>query len=112
MGETLPDRAGDRHLAAKSATIRPMRLPRHAVSLMLMTALLAACGTPAPSASPSATASAAPETPTEPTPTETTPPTAGSPTPAPIADDPPPVALEVVADGLADPIGITSAPGG
>ncbi len=90
-----------------------MRLLHHAAALMLATALLAACGTPAPSASPSATASAAPETPTEPTPTETTPPTAaGSPTPVPIADDPPPVALEVVADGLADPIGIASAPGG
>lgn len=91
-----------------------MRLLRHAFSPLLVTALLAACGAPAPSESRSAaTASSVPETPTEPTPTETTAPTpAGSPTLEPIADDPPHVALEVVADGLADPIGIASAPGG
>lgn len=35
-----------------------------------------------------------------------------SPTAEPIADDPPPLALEVVADGLADPIGVAAAPGG
>ncbi len=114
MAETLPDRTGHRHLAAKSTTIRPMQLLRHGASLLLVTALLAACGAPAPSAAPSApTASQVPATSTEPSPTETAAPTpAGSPTPQPIADDPPPVALEVVADGLADPIGIASAPGG
>jgi glucose/arabinose dehydrogenase len=87
---------------------------RQAVWLLLVTALLAACGTPAPSASPpAATASPVPETSTQPSPTETaTPAPAGSPTLEPIADDPPPLALEVVADGLADPIGIASAPGG
>ena len=91
-----------------------MQLLRHGASLLLVTALLAACGAPAPSAAPSApTASQVPATATEPSPTETAAPTpAGSPTPQPIADDPPPVALEVVADGLADPIGIASAPGG
>lgn len=90
-----------------------MQLPRLAASFLLVTALLAACGTPAPSASPSATASSVPEPSVEPTPTETTTPSpASSPTLEPIADDPPPVALEVVADGLADPIGIASAPGG
>jgi glucose/arabinose dehydrogenase len=35
-----------------------------------------------------------------------------SPTPAPVAGDPPALALEVVVDGLADPIGILGAPGG
>ena len=91
-----------------------MQLLRHGASPLLVAALLAACGAPAPSdASSAPTASPVPATSTEPSPIETAAPTpAGSPTPQPIADDPPPVAVEVVADGLADPIGIASAPGG
>jgi glucose/arabinose dehydrogenase len=91
-----------------------MQLLPRAVALASVVALLAACGTPARSASPSAAASS-PGSPAsaEASPSEaaaTTP--ASSPTPAPIGEDPPPVALEVVADGLAAPIGIASAPGG
>ena len=114
MQETLLDRAAHRRVAPKSATIVWMQLLRHLVSLVLLVALLAACGTPAPSASASPiTSGSVAGASAEATPSEaaaTAP--AGSPTLQPIANDPPPLALEMVADGLADPIGIASAPSG
>ena len=83
-----------------------------------MPLIIAACATPSPSASVSApspattpTAAVAASARTAPTPTANALP-ASSPAGEPIADDPPPLALETVADGLAAPIGIASAPGG
>jgi len=50
---------------------------------------------------------------TEPTPTESAVATpASSPTPEPISDEPPPIGLETVAEGLEAPIGIATAPSG
>jgi glucose/arabinose dehydrogenase len=80
-------------------------LPGMGVALTLLTA----CGqSPAPSdAAPSspATARATPA----PTPAATVVPSARA---DPVAGEPPPVALEPVADGLTNPINITAAPGG
>ena len=85
-------------------------------ALLLMAAVLAACLAPAPSPSPTVgtaptiTARASPDVTIEPEATSSAVPTA-SPLP-PVAADPPPLALEPVADGLAEPIGISAAPGG
>ena len=92
----------------------PMQLLRHLVPLVLPLALLTACGTPSASSFLSA-APTDPGTPASDEPTPTPAATASpeiSPAPAPIADEPPPLALEMVAEGLEAPIGIASAPGG
>ena len=96
----------------------PMELPRQRIVILLMILSLAACGAPTPTPS----AEAVPSESAEPTPTpmpSASPPTPSRaatptpvPTPAPIAEDPPPLALEAVAGGLADPIGIATAPDG
>ncbi len=81
------------------------------VPALLLAILLVACSTPSPSAAPSGTP--APEvTPSEePSPEPTV---AASETPGddPIAEEPPPLALEEVASGLASPINITVTPDG
>jgi glucose/arabinose dehydrogenase len=83
------------------------------VKAVLLVLVLAACSTPAPKAGPSGSDSpvAAPSTsgPASDEPADT-----GSPAPTakPIAGDPPPLALEEVADGLAAPINITVTPDG
>ncbi|MEA2652021.1 MAG: hypothetical protein QOI85_1742 [Chloroflexota bacterium] len=109
MQETLPDRARHRHLATKSATIQRMQLLRHAVALLSAVALLTACASPSPSVVPTSQDA---EVSARPSVSEVASTPTSSPTREPIGDDPPPVALEVVADGLADPIGVASAPGG
>ncbi|MGH2380789.1 MAG: PQQ-dependent sugar dehydrogenase [Candidatus Limnocylindria bacterium] len=95
-----------------------MRLLRHGLPLLLVSALLAACGTP-PSSDPRSAASSEMPTPSDVAPSDAPIPTGSNPssatdapTPEGISDDPPPLALETVADGLAAPIGIASAPGG
>ncbi|HUF06955.1 MAG TPA: PQQ-dependent sugar dehydrogenase [Candidatus Binatia bacterium] len=89
-----------------------MKPLRRALSVVLMSVLLAACGTPrAPDAavepSPRSPAAATPS----PTPSDvpTASPTA---TPVPIAENPPPLALEVVASGFDAPINIAVTPDG
>ena len=95
----------------------PMELPGRIVSL-LMGLSLAACGAPAPTPSDEAVPTATSEPAPTPTPSASppTPSRAATPTPvptlAPIADDPPALALEAVASGLADPIGIATDPDG
>ena len=82
-------------------------------SLLLVVLLAAACSAPSPSAAPSgssvpvATPSATKSASPEPTaaPSET-------PSEEPIADDPPALALEEVASGLAAPINVASTPDG
>ena len=91
-------------------------LPPRFVVVLVMVVLLAACGGPDPSASPPDASTAAPSTRPDPEPTATgspPPPTdPPSPSPRPIAADPPALALEVVAGGLAAPIGIAPGPPG
>jgi glucose/arabinose dehydrogenase len=94
-----------------------MPQPRRMAAISLMGLLLAACAgpEPTPSADPthSATPPAASAAPTTTPPSATGAPTATAvPTTVPIADEPPPLALEVVAEGLADPIGLTVTPDG
>ena len=91
-----------------------MLRPRLRGSLILASALLAACGTSAGSGSPGAVPTAG-----VPSPTVAATPSAvasisatATPSTTPIAGDPPPIALEPVADGLVSPIGLTGAPGG
>ena len=95
----------------------PMPLPRGlAATISLMGLLLAACAGPDPTPSVDPTVS--------PTPAPTAAPSSAPPgsseapaasasrTAVPIADDPPSLALEVVADGLAAPISLTTTPDG
>ncbi|MGQ0608720.1 MAG: PQQ-dependent sugar dehydrogenase, partial [Chloroflexota bacterium] len=95
-----------------------MRLLRHCLPLLLVSALAAACGTP-PSSDPRPAPSSGAPSSSAPTPAPTPSPAgssaasaSASPTAEGISDDPPRLALETVADGLAAPIGIASAPGG
>jgi glucose/arabinose dehydrogenase len=91
-----------------------MRSLRHLAVLVLLAPSLAACGTSPTSGSPPAS-QAAPNAPGsgQATPTHSVPASqASSPALQPIADEPPPLALEIVAEGLDAPIGIASAPGG
>lgn len=77
--------------------------------LMLVSILAAGCGADPASSDPAASASAtSAATDASPSLPEVT----ASRTPAPATGDAPPLALEAVADGLANPIGITGAPGG
>ena len=78
--------------------------------IALLAVLLAGCAAPAASQSASSPSSVAPA----PSPTSTpTPPPIPAPTPAPtIAEQPPPVAVALVAEGLDAPIGITGDPSG
>ena len=89
-----------------------MLRPRVRGPLILASVLLVACGTPAGSASPEGFSTAG-----APSPTQTTSPpvpsaSAATPSTTPTAGDPPPIALEPVADGFVSPIGLTGAPGG
>ena len=94
----------------------PMPLPRRLATISLMGLLAAACAGPDPSPSANATASPTPRptaAPASAPPSATRAPTASpSPTAVPIADDPPPLALEAVAGGLAGAIGIATGPPG
>ena len=99
-----------------------MRVRRHRVTVRLVSALAlvglaVGCGPPQASrspAAPSATASKPVAVTLEPSPSPAPTPSlpAASPTPEPISDDPPALALETVADGLTVPIGVAPAPGG
>ncbi len=88
--------------------MRPMKL----VPALLLAMMLAACSTPSPSAAPpTASAPGATPAPSESaSPAET--PRTPEPTAEPIAEDPPPLALEEVANGLSAPINITATPDG
>jgi glucose/arabinose dehydrogenase len=84
-----------------------------AVRALLLVVALAACATATPSAAPSgtlepaATAAGAESSSPEPTAAAT-----DTPNEAPIADDPPPLALAEVVGGLASPINVTATPDG
>jgi glucose/arabinose dehydrogenase len=82
-----------------------------AVPSLLLVILLAACSTPSPSAAPSGTPLPEVTPSDEPSPEPTA---AASETPGagPIAEDPPPLALEEIASGLDTPINITVTPDG
>jgi glucose/arabinose dehydrogenase len=93
-----------------------MPLPRRMTAISLMGLLLAACAGPEPSPSADPPPSGTPRASAAPT---TAPPSATGapratpvPTAVPIADEPPSLGLEVVAEGLADPIGLTATPDG
>ena len=96
----------------------PMKLPRTSLPVLVMGGLLAACGgPPAETVEPSPSATVASPTPSaspdvrspEPTPTPSLSP---DPTPPPIAADPPPLAIELVAAGLTAPTNISPMPDG
>ena len=97
-----------------------MLLLRRVVPFVVMVLLLAACGAPDPTPSPPEASAGASSVPTDPAPTTTESPSspsaapsdAPSATPRPIAAEPPSLALEVVAEGLAAPIGIATGPPG
>ena len=90
-----------------------MQLLHRCASLLLVSVLVAACGTPRSSPSPPATPSPSSAPASADPSVELIPASASAaPTATAIVDDPPPLALETVADGLAAPIGITPAPGG
>ncbi len=85
--------------------------------MILVPTLLSACATPSDSGSGSFAASAQPSGPgqsaDEPLPTETGSATASAgASAAPTSDEPPPLGLETVAEGLSAPIGVASAPAG
>jgi len=93
----------------------PMLLPRRLLMVVVMSVLLAACSAPLgsptppdPSIAPTAEAT---RTPVDPGASGTAAPSPAA-TPAPIADNPPPLALEAVASGLSDPINIAVTPDG
>ena len=98
----------------------PMKLLSGALAGLLMSVLVAACGTPSDDASPPATRSAAAVEPTStasaspaPDRSRTADPSPSQPaTPRPVSPDPPGLALESVATGLADPINVAAAPEG
>jgi glucose/arabinose dehydrogenase len=109
-GLTLPHRCRNRRLPSKSATMPPMPRLRRWVALGVALGLMTACDVPAassPTAPPSSVPAPSASANLAPTPTDA--PTA---TAVPIAADPPPLALEQVADGLVSPISIAGAPGG
>ncbi|MDQ3148947.1 MAG: PQQ-dependent sugar dehydrogenase [Chloroflexota bacterium] len=95
-----------------------MSMLRRLVALILVPTLLTACATPSDSGSGSPGASAQPSGATRsgsdaPLPSETGKATASAEASAePTTEDPPPLALETVAEGLSAPIGIASAPAG
>jgi glucose/arabinose dehydrogenase len=96
------------------AAMKP--LPRSAAPFLGLAVLLAACGDPSPTPEPAASrASVAPASaaaPSEPAGSiEPTEPASSASAPA-IADDPGTIALEVVAEGLASPIGFATGPDG
>jgi glucose/arabinose dehydrogenase len=92
------------------ATMPPMAGHARPAGLLLVSILAAGCGADPASTQPAASAGATSATvEASPSPSEAAAPT---PTPTPVAGDPPPLALEIVADGLAEPIGILGAPGG
>jgi len=81
--------------------------------LLLLVLLAAACSSPSPSTAPSGTM----EPPPTPSAAETASPeptaaATATPSEAPIADDPPPLALEGVASGIAAPINVAATPDG
>ena len=88
-----------------------MPSPRRSVAPLLALGLLAACGSrPEPTTvapPPSPAASEAPSAATSEAPSVD-----ASDGPGPIGSEPPSLALQTVAEGLADPIGLTGAPGG
>ncbi len=93
-----------------------MRLPLPWLLPPCIGLLVAACAAPSPTPSPDATV-APRSTPrqlpsTAPSTAVDSPTASPSPTALPIADEPPPLALEPVADGLAAPISLTVTPGG
>ena len=97
----------------------PMKAPGRMLLTVLMGCALAACGTPAPdppssTAIPSPPASDPSATPSPGPTAVTTPEPIGSlePSPPPIADDPPPLALELIASGLTAPTTISPVPDG
>ncbi len=86
-------------------------MPRRPVHLLAAAALaLAACSSPSPEASPTFTPGPEPSGPPSSVAPEASAPPASS--DAPIAGQPPPLALEMVAEGLADPINVTGTPQG
>ena len=95
---------------------------RRAIALLVMGLLLAACGGPDPTPSTSGKPGPVRSPSTPPAPTTPPPPTTpGSPSrpsdrpsasPPPVASEPPALALEVVAEGLAAPIGMATGPPG
>jgi glucose/arabinose dehydrogenase len=89
----------------------PMPGFRRWVALAVALGLLAACDAPAVSSptAPSPSSVRAPSASATQAPTKTVAPTAST---VPIAADPPPLSLELVADGLANPISVATAPGG
>ncbi|MGZ8563694.1 MAG: PQQ-dependent sugar dehydrogenase [Candidatus Limnocylindria bacterium] len=91
-------------------------LPPRSAVVLIMIVLLAACAGPDPSPSVSSEPSAAAPSAPEPASTATVPapPSSDAPsaTPEPIATDPPPLALQGVAEGLAAPIGVATGPAG
>lgn len=95
-----------------------MKPPRRPLVAVIVSGLLAACSTSSPSASPASSAILPSSSPSATgaagqTHAATSAPTSTSaPVEPPIAADPPPLAVEPVASGLADPIGIFGAPGG
>jgi glucose/arabinose dehydrogenase len=96
----------------------PMMPPRRPLAAFAVSGLLVACTTSSPSPSASSSAILSSSSPsgsgaTTPIPTAT-PASTATPAPAqpPIAADPPPLAVEPVASGLDDPIGIVGAPSG
>ncbi len=99
----------------------PMNRVRLPALVLLMAGALAACGTPSPSPSPGSTTSGPSPDGVVPPPRASataaaspanSPPASAPQTVPPVAADPPPVALEPVATGLADPIGVAAAPDG
>jgi glucose/arabinose dehydrogenase len=92
--------------------MHPMKVVRAARSALLLALMLAACSTPSPSVPPGAPGS--PATSAEPTTEspELTPTESAAPSGEPIAEDPPPLALDEVTRGLDAPINITVTPDG
>ena len=91
----------------------PMPLPRLLAAIPLMSLLVAACAAPdpTPSVEASRAATVAPSPSTDPT-ASPEPTASPDPTPEPPTGEPPPLALEVVAEGLAEPIGLATGPDG
>ena len=100
------------------APMNRVGLPALSMLSVLMAATLAACGTPSPTPATegSATASGSPSTPTRAATPSASSTAAASPSVAetvpPVSAEPPALALEAVATGVRDPIGIAPAPDG
>jgi glucose/arabinose dehydrogenase len=89
-------------------------LPTRSLTLLALVVIVAACGGPDPTRSIAGEPTATPTVSPDPSPTASNPApsvTTSNP-PDPERLDPPPIALEAVADGLAAPIGIASGPAG